>query len=61
MKIKTISLALSSVVAFVNAASWKFNVVSIMGTDYDMGVKYNNKVVKMTSEVYPCNYYTLIT
>jgi len=24
-----------------------------MGTDYDMGVKYNNKVVKMTSEVYP--------
>jgi len=53
MKINYLSLALSSLVAFANAASWKFNVVNIYGTDYDIGVKYNNQVTKMTSEIYP--------
>jgi len=53
MIIKSLSLTLSSLVAFVNAASWKFNVVNIYGTGYDMGVKYENNVVKMTSEIFP--------
>ncbi|ORX79963.1 coth-domain-containing protein [Anaeromyces robustus] len=53
MKIQYLNLALSSIVAVVNAASWKFNVVNIMGTDYDIGIKYNNKVTKMTTENFP--------
>jgi len=53
MRFNAISLALSSMVAVANAATWKFNVVNIGGTEYDMGVKYNNKVVKMTSEIFP--------
>jgi len=53
MKLSTLILALSSMVAFGNAATWKFNVVNIVGTEYDMGVKYNNEVVKMTSEIFP--------
>eukprot|EP00833_Pecoramyces_ruminatium_P016963 jgi/Orpsp1_1/1190995/evm.model.d7180000082760.1 len=46
-------ITLSSLVAVVKAASWKFNVVNIYGTGYDMGLKYNNNVVKMTTEIYP--------
>jgi hypothetical protein len=53
MKLQTFSLALSSLVALANAATWQFNVVSIAGTAFDMGIKYENKVTKMTSEIYP--------
>ncbi|ORX41521.1 hypothetical protein BCR36DRAFT_587962 [Piromyces finnis] len=53
MKINTINLALASMVALTNAATWKFNVVNISGSEYDMGLKYNNQIVKMTSEIYP--------
>ncbi|ORY23153.1 hypothetical protein LY90DRAFT_706924 [Neocallimastix californiae] len=53
MKFSTLSLAFSSLVVFANAANWKFNVVSIKDPSYSMGLKYNNKVVKMKSEVFP--------
>jgi len=53
MKFSYISLTLSSLAAIANAASWTFNVVNIGGVEYDMGLKYNDQVIKMTEKVFP--------
>jgi len=56
MKFSYFSLALSSLATIANAASWTFNVVNIAGNEYDMGLKYNNQVIKMAPKVFPCKY-----
>jgi len=53
MKLRNFSIVLSTLATIANAATWKFNVVNIAGPEYDMGVKYNNKVTKMKSDIFP--------
>jgi len=53
MKFNTVSLTLSSLITLANAAKWKFNVVSIKEPTYDIGLKYNNQIIKMTKEAFP--------
>ncbi|ORX67708.1 hypothetical protein BCR32DRAFT_250411 [Anaeromyces robustus] len=53
MKFELLPFALSCLTAFIKAESWKFNVVSIKGPSYDIGLKYNNKVLKMEPSVFP--------
>jgi hypothetical protein len=37
----------------INAEKWKFNVVSIFEPEYSIGLKYNDKIIKMQSTVFP--------
>jgi len=53
MNIKLVGLALSSLVALAKAKSYTFNVVSILGTSYTLGVKYGTNVKPLTSSTFP--------
>jgi len=53
MKLRNFSVVLSTLATITNAATWTFNVVNIAGPEYDMGVKYNNKIIKMKSDIFP--------
>jgi len=42
---------------FYNIAyKYTFNVVSILGEGYTMGVKYGKKVFELEPSVFPCKY-----
>eukprot|EP00833_Pecoramyces_ruminatium_P008468 jgi/Orpsp1_1/1182500/evm.model.c7180000081523.1 len=53
MRFELLTFALSSIAALIKAESWKFNVVSINDPSYHMGLKYNNKIIKMESSIFP--------
>ncbi|ORX67709.1 hypothetical protein BCR32DRAFT_330232 [Anaeromyces robustus] len=53
MKFELLLLVLLSFIALIKAESWKFNVVSIKSPAYNIGLKYNNKIIKMESTVFP--------
>ncbi|KAL6605567.1 coth-domain-containing protein [Neocallimastix sp. 'constans'] len=53
MKVNSLSLALSTLIVLTKAEKWKFNVVSIKTSEYSLGLKYDNKIIRMSSEVYP--------
>jgi len=41
---------------YLIAEKWKFNVVSIFEPEYSIGLKYNDKIIKMQSTVFPGKY-----
>jgi len=53
MKFQTIGLTISQLALLVKAATWKFNVVSLMDPSYSMGLKYNNNIIRMSSNAFP--------
>eukprot|EP00833_Pecoramyces_ruminatium_P014286 jgi/Orpsp1_1/1188318/evm.model.d7180000063883.1 len=53
MKFELLTIALSSITAIAKAESWKFNVVSVRDPSYTMALKYNNKIIKMESTIFP--------
>ncbi|ORX52081.1 hypothetical protein BCR36DRAFT_33171 [Piromyces finnis] len=54
MKIQNFGIVLSTTLfAFCNAKKYNFNVVSILGTGYSMGVKYDENVVPLQSTLFP--------
>jgi len=54
MKIKTFGLSLASLFALSKAKVYNFNVISIMGEGYTMGVKYGTTVKSLTASTFPC-------
>ncbi|ORX52082.1 hypothetical protein BCR36DRAFT_411535 [Piromyces finnis] len=53
MKVKLLGIIISSLLAFNTATPFNFNVVSNLGEGYNLGVKYNNKVVPLDSSEFP--------
>jgi len=53
MKSKILSIAISTLFAFANAKMHIFNVVSLSGDEYTLGVKYNGQVVPLTVSTFP--------
>jgi len=56
MNLNYILFTLAALISFVKATKYTFNVVSILGEGYTLGVKYNKKVVELKSTVFPCKY-----
>jgi len=53
MNLNYILFTLAALISFVKATKYTFNVVSILGEGYTLGVKYNKKVVELKSTVFP--------
>lgn len=53
MKFQFVTLTLVKLAMVAQAATWKFNVVSIMDPSYSLGLKYENKIIKMKSVDFP--------
>lgn len=53
MNVKLVGLALSSLIALAKAKTYNFNVVSILGPSYTLGVKYGTNVKPLTSNTFP--------
>jgi len=53
MKIKLFGLSIATLFALGNAKNYNFNVVSILGEGYSLGVKYNDKVQFLNQALFP--------
>ncbi|ORX69346.1 hypothetical protein BCR32DRAFT_272441 [Anaeromyces robustus] len=53
MFLKQIIIIIACLITLNNAKLYNFNVVSILGEGYSMGVKYDNNVVLLNSTVFP--------
>ncbi|ORX44691.1 hypothetical protein BCR36DRAFT_359411 [Piromyces finnis] len=53
MKISSFGLSLASLFALVNAKNYNFNVVSILGEGYSLGVKFNNEIKPLNPVLFP--------
>jgi len=53
MRIQTFGFVLSTFFALTTAKLYKFNVVSILGEGYSIGVKYGNNVTPLNSSAFP--------
>lgn len=40
-------------ISLIKAENWKFNAVSISKSEYGIGLKYNNEIIKMESTLFP--------
>ncbi|OUM61113.1 hypothetical protein PIROE2DRAFT_12949 [Piromyces sp. E2] len=53
MKLHSILLTLANTAILAKASTWQFNVVSLMDQNYEIGLKYENNIIKMKSEAFP--------
>jgi hypothetical protein len=52
-KINLLLVLFLNFASIIKAEKWKFNVVSISKPEYKIGLKYQNKIIKMESTVFP--------
>jgi len=53
MNLRFLVITLAALIAFADAYKYTFNVVSILGEGYTMGVKYGKKVFELEPSVFP--------
>jgi len=53
MKLNILGLGLTSLIAFCEGKTFNFNVVSIKGESFNLGVKYGNEIVPLTATHFP--------
>jgi len=53
MKLNILGLSIASLIAYCEAKTFNFNVVSIKGEGFNLGVKYNNEVKPLNATHFP--------